>query len=278
MEKVNKIKVIIPFYNPGDYLDLCINSILNQGYENFDALFIDDCSTDESYSKIPACTYKVDEDKNPIRDENGDLIIIDKHPILEKTLCNTINAWKSNNRITALPNIHNAIINFSKDPEDIIFILYGDDYVVNKRVLSLINSVYNETDCLLTYGSCKLSDGKKSYAAAYNEKEFENLRRLTPKFSLPLTFRRSLYDKLIEKDPTFTYFNDDLGRWFSMNSMHALCFPLMELAGFSKIQYIKDVIYVYNVDNPLNSEKINSNLYYDTQEIIQNKPSILTKK
>ena len=71
----NKIKIIVPFFNPGDFLDNCISSVLTQDYDNYEVLFIDDCSTDNSYSKIPSCIYKTDSENKPILDENGECII-----------------------------------------------------------------------------------------------------------------------------------------------------------------------------------------------------------
>lgn len=277
MPKINKFKILIPFYNPGDYFDMCINSILTQDYDNYDVLFIDDFSTDNSYDKIPACIYKTDENKIPIRDENDKLIITDMHPILEITKCNNINAWKSSKRLTALANIHNGIINYSQDPDDIILILYGDDWLINKNVLTKINDFYNENDCLLTYGSARLSDGKKCYSGQYSEKEFPVIRRLTPKFSHPLTFKRSLYSKLCELDPQLNQFIDDKGNWFSNCSLSALFYPLADISGPEKTKHLKDLIYIYNIDNPLNSEKLNSDLFYHTLDLIQNKKKLFNK-
>lgn len=270
-DKKNKIKVIIPFHNPGDYFDMCINSVLTQDYENFDVLFIDDCSTDDSYNKIPACVYKTDENNEPVKDEKGDLVITDIHPILEITKCKNVNAWKSNRKLTALPNIHNAIINVSKEPDDIIFILYGDDWLINKTVLSKINDFYNKNNCLMTYGSAKYSDGKKYYSAPYQEKDFNIIRRINRKFSHPLTFRKSLYNKFCEIDPQFESFKFKNNEWMTSCSIQAIFYPLADLAGFNSCQHMNDLIYVYNTDNPLNSEKTNTDLYYDTLDCIQDK-------
>ncbi len=44
-----KISVVIPVYNGGKYLSLCLDSILNQTYKNFEIIAVDDCSTDGSY-------------------------------------------------------------------------------------------------------------------------------------------------------------------------------------------------------------------------------------
>ena len=43
-----KIGIIIPNYNYEEYIEKCLNSILNQTYKNFEIIFIDDCSTDGS--------------------------------------------------------------------------------------------------------------------------------------------------------------------------------------------------------------------------------------
>lgn len=44
----DKVSVIVPIYNVEKYLKKCIDSILNQKYQNFEIILIDDCSTDNS--------------------------------------------------------------------------------------------------------------------------------------------------------------------------------------------------------------------------------------
>lgn len=49
IEKQNyKFSIIIPNYNNSKWLDKCLNSILNQTYKNYEIIFIDDMSTDNS--------------------------------------------------------------------------------------------------------------------------------------------------------------------------------------------------------------------------------------
>lgn len=54
---MNKISVIVPFFNAASTLDKCIKSILKQTYKNFELLLIDDASTDNSFEVANKYTY-----------------------------------------------------------------------------------------------------------------------------------------------------------------------------------------------------------------------------
>ena len=95
---MNNFVFIIPFRNVANYIDICTKSLLLQSYKNWKAIFIDDVSNDGSMLKIP------------------------NDPRFIKII--------NEERVTALPNIHNAIINNKLEEEDIICILDGDDYLL----------------------------------------------------------------------------------------------------------------------------------------------------
>lgn len=48
MIELIKVSIIIPVYNAKDYLDKCINSLINQTLKNIELIFVNDGSTDES--------------------------------------------------------------------------------------------------------------------------------------------------------------------------------------------------------------------------------------
>lgn len=65
----NKISVIIPLYNKKDYIAQCLDSILNQSYTNWEAIIVDDGSTDNSKESI--MTYLKDTRFNYFYKNNG---------------------------------------------------------------------------------------------------------------------------------------------------------------------------------------------------------------
>lgn len=46
------ISIVIPIYNCEKYLDTCLESLFNQSLRDLEYIFIDDCSTDNSYSRL----------------------------------------------------------------------------------------------------------------------------------------------------------------------------------------------------------------------------------
>lgn len=51
MKKNNLVSVIVPVYNIEDYIDRCLDSIVNQTYKNIEIMLIDDGSSDSSSKK-----------------------------------------------------------------------------------------------------------------------------------------------------------------------------------------------------------------------------------
>ena len=72
MNKKNEdlISIIIPVYNVEDYLERCINSIINQTYKNLEIIIVDYESTDNSW-KICDELSKKDLRIKIIHKENG---------------------------------------------------------------------------------------------------------------------------------------------------------------------------------------------------------------
>lgn len=100
-----KISIIVPIYNVEKYLDKCLQSICRQTYSNFEAILIDDGSTDKSYEiceqyarKDPRIKIIQEENsgvvtacKNGIIHSHGDFIcFIDSDDIIERNYLNSL--------------------------------------------------------------------------------------------------------------------------------------------------------------------------------------------
>ena len=58
--KNKELTIIIPCFNAEKFLNKCIDSILNQKYNNFDLILINDCSTDNTLNIIKSYKKKYD--------------------------------------------------------------------------------------------------------------------------------------------------------------------------------------------------------------------------
>lgn len=224
----NRLVVITPFYNPGEFLEQCVATLMSQSYDNFHVVFIDDASTDGSFDKLPKDDARVTLIKNDVRK-------------------------------TALENLHNAILN-NCEADDIVVFIDGDDWLPNKKVLSYINDFYVSNDCWIMYGQSSWTDGRRGFASAYSEEEFKNLRTGPFKVSHIRSFRAGLYHKIAEQDPGFSSLKDVNGDFYKMTYDVAIMFPIMEMAGFDKVKFNDTILYTYNRGNPISDDRVNQAL------------------
>jgi len=238
---MNKIKIIVPFYNPGDFLEQCVATAMTQKYEDYKVIFVDDMSTDGSYDKLP---------------HDNDKAIIIKNEV----------------RKTALENIHDSIMNHC-DPDDIVVLLDGDDWFPSKNVLSYVNKQYEEKDCWIMYGQAMWTNGQRGFASAYPKDEFPTLRKRPFRVSHLRTFRAGLYQKIAEQDENFSCLKDDNGDFYKMTYDVAIMFPIMEMAGYDKTLFNDTILYTYNRDNPISDDKVNQQLQWDIHKEISDKVS-----
>lgn len=125
------ISIIVPIYNSGKYLPKCIDSIINQTYQNFEVILIDDGSNDNS---LEICNYYHLKDKRiksfskvhsgvsasrnvGIRHANGEyLMFVDSDDYISKNLIERIISINTNNeKVIFLLNKNNS----KKDIEEL---------------------------------------------------------------------------------------------------------------------------------------------------------------
>lgn len=211
---MNKIKIIVPFYNAEKFLQQCQESLLVQDFKNWEAILADDCSTDQGFDKV-------------INDSR-------------------IRYRKNEVRTTALQNIHDTIISADLDDEDVICLLDGDDFLFRKNSLSIIDDLY-DGNTLLTYGQYIWPNGMVGHCIPYTKESFSRLRTGGYWASHLRTFKYKLYKEILNQDPDLNCFKDSSGHFFKTCYDIAIMTPLMEMAGFDRIKFNSQPIYYYRI-------------------------------
>lgn len=236
--KNHKLIFIIPFRNCFPYLKECAVSLINQDYENWVALFSDDKSFDYSEKAIP----------------NHDKIFY----------------HRNEERITALPNIHQAILRANPNPDDIICLLDGDDHLIGNDVMKLVNEMYQD-NTLLTFGQYQYSNGNIGHCRPYQEEEFNRLREGSYWASHLKTFKYKLYLEMMNQDPELSCYKNKKSKYFTMTSDIALMTPLMEIAGFERVKFNPKPVYMYRLHSN-NDHMTDFNLQKNIEQEILSKP------
>tara|TARA_R110002012_G_scaffold237633_1_gene411355 strand:- start:13 stop:765 length:753 start_codon:yes stop_codon:yes gene_type:complete len=229
MEKnKNNFNIIIPLYNVEKWIKYCIRSVKAQEYDNYHCYIIDDISTD------------------------------DTHKIIKEEISNNdkFTLIKNKDKKYALLNIHDTIKSAGLKNDDVVVLLDGDDWFANKNVLKVLNETYNESDCLMTYGSYAEypSGDLGKFARQVPDDIIENnlFRENEWMTSHLRTFKYKLWKKIDKTD----FINTKTKKFYKAAWDLAFMFPMLEMSG-NRAKYIKDVMYVYNRQNPLNEDKIN---------------------
>jgi len=240
----NKIKIIVPFFNTSKWIKKNILSIKNQKYDNFMCYLVDDMSTDDT------------------RGQAQKIINNDKRFIYIK---NTEKKY-------ALKNIYDTIKDYNFNDEDIVVLLDGDDWLASSSVLSKVNKTYNDKGCWVTYGSYvefpSMKKGTFSQKIPQKMIQDKSYRSESWRSSHLRTFKVKLWRKI--KDQDFLY--SKTGKFIKAAWDLAFMFPMLEMSG-DKAEYIPDIMYFYNRENPLNEDKVDHNLQLGEEAEVRSRKS-----
>jgi glycosyltransferase involved in cell wall biosynthesis len=221
--KQNKFKIVIPSYNNEKWYEANIASILNQTYKNYDVLYIDDASTDNTYQVV----------SNIVSDLPN-----------WKVVSNEQNMRRGYN----LSPYNPLLIDFIESDDDILVFIDGDDWLYDDKVLESLNNLYNENEYWMTYGKfvCYPSGdlGNPQNTPYPIEVHEQNAyRRDTWRASHLRTFRWHLYKQIKKEDLIFS----KTGEFYFHAEDLATSFPCLEMCPKDKIGVVDFITYVYNV-------------------------------
>lgn len=221
-------KIVINAYNASKWIVDCLKSVALQKYGNWQAIVHIEPSQDETYECV---SHYLD-------------LIADSRFVLRK---NETRRLRPTNDLEAIKiaNPHN---------EDVVMFLDGDDKLYGETVFSYLNTVYQDDDIWVTWGSYIIKHNNEIGGAACVVP--------APEYDPYVGQRRWRYSHL----KTFHYFlfkgikHEDLlaketGKYYPVAWDMALMFPMVEMAGREHSKYINRILYVYNAENPNSNER-----------------------
>ena len=235
------IVVVIPSYKNASWYQHNLDSVFSQSYSNYRVIYIDDASPDGTGALVKA-------------------YVQEKHQEGRFTLI------QNPSRVGALANLYKAI--WMCAPDEIVANLDGDDWFYDDNVLAKLGSVYADPNVWMTYGQFfYYPEGIVGFAQAVPPEVIEN--NSFREHSRGTTALRTFYAGLFHKINT-----DDLlyqGKFFPSAWDLAMMWPILEMAG-THSRFIPEVLYVYNIDNPINDFKTDLPLQQNLDRVTRQMP------
>jgi len=239
----NHFTILIPSYNVEKWVERNVTSALNQQYDNYDIVYIDDCSPDNTFGPAKALLEEAHDQGFP------GTIKVEKNSFNKGKMCNVYES------------IHAA-----KD-NTIIVILDGDDWLAHENVLSYLNEIYESDDIWMTNGSYTIEPTGEVVRPMISDDYWTGtMRKKSWQFSHLGTFRKELFCKVKRKD-----FMNQQGQYWTTTSDQAIMWPIAEMSGPDHFRDISEVLYVYNRLNPISDDRVHRQDQLSTEQIIRNK-------
>lgn len=221
----NHFTIAINCCNQELWISKCIESCLNQKYDNFDVILVDAISDDATY-------------------------------IIAKSFEKDFTNFKAYQNDIRRPQIENILFLTKQSKDNTIMVsVDGDDYLNGNDVLSKLNIIYNSDEVWVTYGSfINISNGMRAgWVYSYPDHVVKHsLFRDYDWLGTHLrTYRKEIFMKIDEED-----FKRD-GEFMKTTGDQAFMIPILEMAG-SRSKYVSDLLYVYNDSNISRDSSVNN--------------------
>lgn len=237
-----KFAIIIPTYKNTEWVDRNLGSVLDQTSKNYRVLFIDDCSPDDTFDKA-------------------------KKIAADRKETDRITFTRNTERKGALYNLYQGI--HSCDDNEIVITLDGDDWLPTINVLDKLAKTYENSDVWMTYGQYR-SYPDNAIGCSRQIPEHITTHNLFRQFRWCSSHLRTFYAWLFKKIKKEDML-DKSGNFYPMGWDLVFMFPLLEMSGKHAV-FIPDVLYTYNVANPINDSKVNLKLQQATEAEVRAKP------
>lgn len=244
------VSVIVPVYNPGEWFEDCINSILRQTYQCIEVILVDDGSTDGSSQK---CDLYAEQDNRVqvIHLENG-----------------------------GVSKARNTGIQAAKG--DFLVFIDSDDWIEGNMLTDALRRIESDESELAIYamqidkyknGNIIIKDMRYKEDTIFSAKEIaDNFEELYYNdylsSSCTKVFRKSIIDMYqLKFDESLVMYED-------------LCFVLEYISKCNKVSILKDTYYHYRMDDTILavSKRKTDNLLKNLENVVNKIISFLSEK
>lgn len=230
-----------PVYNAELFVEGSVRSALNQvTTAPLRWIFLDDASTDHS-GEIRRRIAKEPEFKDKA-------ITVVSNPIRRGA---TYNYWQ---------------IAKSCGKDEIMIILDGDDQLAHPFVVDYLAKVYRDPNIWATYGQFRydqVSGGGEGMAGPLPDDNH------TRKAGWRTTHLKTCLAGLMAMIPEAELIDPETGDFWERTGDLALFYPVIEQAGPLRCRFIPDILYIYNMQNPISDFRVDQPRQKAIAEIIE---------
>lgn len=235
--------IIVPSYNNAQWYLNNLQSILMQEYTNVRIIYIvDGCGTEQYDGTAELVENYIEKNNNKFE----------------------ITLIKNKDKKGALYNIYHAVQ--SCYDHEIVVLLDGDDWFYHNQVLSTLNDIYHNKKIWLTHGTfIEYPRGDNYWSVPLDPNVVS--QHLYRQYRCPShcrTFYASLFKKIKVEDLLMG------DQFYPMTWDQAILFPMLEMAG-EHHAFVSDPIYVYNMANSINDNKVDPLLQRNLERVIRSK-------
>ena len=245
-----KFAICVCSYNNEPYVEWNLNSILSQDYDEtkFHIYYINDMSTDDTLNKAKAYIKK------------------QRKEYLVTFVDNQEKRYPAGNHYHC---VHDLI----RDDNTVLVTVDGDDALAHSKVLSYLDRIYSQTHpkIYLTYGqfiaknSGEIGFCKPMPNIACKDHTFRQVTELPSHLRTCYVW---LFKAIRKEDLCYN------GQFAAMTGDVAMMMPMIEMAN-GHFQFIPDVLYIYNDNNPMSEHILNVGLQRDLNTYFRSLTSYL---
>jgi glycosyltransferase involved in cell wall biosynthesis len=239
----NKFIIISTVYNKEKWIGFNVNSIKQQSYTNYLAIYGYDKSTDNSLERLE---YSIE------RDDRFHIVFNKNQDSQISNFLYAYDYMKGLNQI---------------EPEDIIVEVDADDWLLHPFVFDYLNQAYQDPSMCMSYGHyIEYPSGKVGGHFNMHLPNDNNIRQNPFAYSHLKTYKAWLFDKV----PREYLIDPKTEKYWKTTADFAMCMPMVEMAGKERVIRFDQPLYVYNTSEDLLSEsKTNLAAQKEAEQLIR---------